>query len=219
MRSKRLFVCEIVLFGLCSLAGTGRVSGALVVDFESAPTAAGCYTHGSTLTTQGMTFTAVSAGSNGLISCDGTDVNIGSNGTSSLADNNSAPDIDMQTASGAPFDLLSLDVSELLVNAALGRNATQIGVGGFPAGGGGPLQALFNLDGTVDGPGGNADFQTFQLPTTFVNLTKAKITFTLGGLNGSEFLIDNINLQIVPEPSALVLTSIGLLGWGWWRRR
>jgi hypothetical protein len=181
---------------------------ALVVDFESAPTSASCFNHGTTLTTQGYTFTALGAGSNGLISCDGTAAGIGSSGSSALADNTVSPDIGFQESSGALFNLVSVDVGELTTITA--RNATQIGVAGFFPGGG-LVQALFNLDGIVDGPGGAADFQTFVLPATFTGLSSARISFVLGGSQGSEFAIDDLNVQIVPMPSAVWLFASGVL--------
>ncbi|MAE61742.1 MAG: hypothetical protein CMJ49_10355 [Planctomycetaceae bacterium] len=197
-------------------------TSAAVIDFESAPPGTpagnGCASHGLTMTTQGFVFTAVSPGSNGLLTCDGTDPNIGSNGTHTLLDNNSAPDFDFQATSGLAFDLISLDVGELLASIPA-RNATQIGVGGFPFGGGSPLVAVFNLDGIVDGPGGSADLQTFTLPTTFTNLAKAKVTFTLGGIQSAEFLVDNINVRTIPLPSGMMLGASALFGVGLMRRR
>lgn len=221
-RVRPALVGAAVLAASLSVGALSDPVAAQIIDFESipagTPAGSGCATHGTSLTTQGFTFSAVSFGSNGLVSCDGTDPGLGSNGTTTLLDNNAAPDIDFQTVSGAAFDLLSLDVSELLTNAALSRNATQIGVGGFPVAGG-SIVATFNLDGIVDGPGGSADFQTFTLPGTFTNLTKAKITFTQGGLAGSEFLVDNINVRVIPTPSSAALGLVTVMGLNVRRRR
>ncbi len=76
---------------------------------------------------------------------------------------------------------------------------------------GATTEASFDLDLINDGPGGSADFQTFLLPPTFANLTA--LTIAGGGNQGrNDFSIDNLRLTTVPEPSSLVLCSLGVFG-------
>jgi hypothetical protein len=81
--------------------------------------------------------------------------------------------------------------------------------------GGGSVSQVFALDGNT------ATLETFVLPGTFTNL--ASVTFEhLGGSQGSQN-IDNIvvNQQStpVPEPSALALCGLGVLGLAGYRLR
>ena len=61
-------------------------ASALTVDFESAPAGPGCSVqHGTTLATQGFVFSNA-VGSNRLLGCDGSDPQVGSNGSHALID-------------------------------------------------------------------------------------------------------------------------------------
>jgi hypothetical protein len=185
----------------------------LVVDFESAPSSGAGVPHGTSLTTQGFTFSQTQ-GSNRLFGLDGTNPQVHSNGTNTLYDDSTASgsDYTIVGSSGQLFDLISFDAAEAFADPTkFLENAQALGVAGFLSGGG-IVQAQFTLDNIVDGPGGQPDFQSFTLPSTFVNLTSARITWVSGPLPSTYdlFAIDNVSVRIVPEPATLLLVVIGV---------
>lgn len=178
-------------------------AAALTVDFESAPAGPGCSVqHGTTLTTQGYVFSNA-LGSNRLLGCDGTDPQVGSNGSHSLIDDSGLSDYVVVESGGARFELTQFDAAELFVNDP-SQNATQIAAAGFRNGSVVVQSPVYTLDGVVDGPGGNPDFETFLLPAGFSNLDQVQIGAVTGGVNGHLFLIDNL-----PEPGARWPLALG----------
>lgn len=178
----------------------------------------------TTLTTEGFTFTSRhfhTVDSPGITLFGGS----ADNGTIYIGEEAGGLGlpITMATEGGQPFSLTSFDGTELFVNAAAAA------VGGFPnAGyinvlgnlsGGGTVNAQFTLDGIIDGAGGAADFQTFVLPGTFVNL--ASVTFSGAQVTGAPgaIALDNINTGVIPAPGALLLGGIGAGLVTWFRRR
>lgn len=126
------------------------------------------------------------------------------------------------TATAAPFNLLSFDGAELFLSdaAALAGgfpNATVITVVGVRT----DLSivaASFTLDGSKDGAGGVADFQTFFLPSSFTSLMSATFLGTNASGTGG-FGIDNIGVTAVPEPSTVVLFLLGITSLMYFRKR
>lgn len=196
-----------LVVGLCAVQ-----AGALVVDFESIPASSAGTQLGTTVTTQGFTFTQFQ-GSNRIFSTDSTNPGLAANGTQYILDDTSpGSHFFITESSGAAFDLLSFDAAEAFAQP---QQQTQNAVGiGLQANqvGGNVLQAQFLLDGVIDGPGGVADFETFTLPATWVNLTSVHIAWaSLPNQNPiSVFAIDNFNV-IVPEPVTATLICAGVL--------
>lgn len=189
-----------------------------VIDFESISLSSDCDQFGSSVKTQGFQI-AQGQGSDGLFVCDGTNTGVGSNGTQSLLDNSTpggspGGHVVITETSGQAFDLISFDASEAFSQSSeLDRNAVDIGLHGNQVGGG-VVQTSFTFDGTIDGPGGSADFETFTLPNTWTNLTSVHIAW-LNSTSFNEqyaFIIDNIDVHVVPEPSRLAMLLSGLLG-------
>jgi len=131
--------------------------------------------------------------------------------------------ITMAAQSGQPFGLVSFDGAELWLDAAAAAsggypNAYYINVLGNLSGGG-TVNAQFTLDGIADGAGGAADFQTFALPGSFVNL--ASVVFSGAQVTGAPgaIALDNLNTGAIPAPGALLLGSIGAALVARFRRR
>lgn len=198
--------------GMASLAlliGAGQAD-AVVIDFESVPTG-DCLNIGTSLTTQGFTFTTPSSN---FFTCDGTRSSLASNGTTTLGSEAFPAQATMTQVGGGAFALLSLDLGELRTSTGPGNQVRIDGV----VFGGGSVSTLYSLDGINDGAGGLADFETFILQAGFGSLSE--VTFTglhPGGGAPARFLVDNI--VAVPEPSTMLLLGAGIVGLGVRRRR
>ena len=195
----------LVIGGLLSLVPAMAL--AFVVDFESAPASSGCLQHGFTLSTQGFTFSNA-GGSNRLFGCDGTHAQLGSNGSNALLDDSGLSDFVMIENAGDRITLHSFAAGEVFVGDPT-QNATSIAVAGFRDGSVVIQTGALPLDGIVDGPGGSADFQVFQLPSGFKNLEKVQIGAVTGGVNGHLFFIDDLSVTVVPEPGVGLPLALG----------
>jgi PEP-CTERM motif len=108
---------------------------------------------------------------------------------------------------GGAFALTSIDIAEWLAGDAYAR---QIQVTGNLFGGG-TVSALLTLDGIFDGIGPLADFQTFTFGAAWGNLSSV----VLKGIGSPSFFgqdyfaIDNIGVEVVPEPGTLSLVGLG----------
>lgn len=142
-----------------------------------------------------------------------------SNGTSSAG-------LDPTTMSitrldGAPFNLLGFDAAEgFLVNGAPVAFAQKLLIEGITMGGG-LVNHIVDFDGANDGAGPGVDYQSFSLPSTFVNLSSVTFrTLTSAEEPGTGvFSFDNIVTSVVPIPSAFWLFAPTCLTLIWAQRR
>ncbi len=118
-------------------------------------------------------------------------------------------DVVVTNAGGSAFSLFSFDYA--------GWSQPELNIvvtGTFQ--GGGTIATTFIPDGVNDGTGPLADFENFSLGTDWVNLQG--VTFE----DGDSFVLDNITVGTIPEPSTVVLlltAAIGFLGIVWRRRK
>jgi len=118
----------------------------------------------------------------------------------------------MQRINGGAFSASRFDAAEGWIHGGnLEYNATQLRVDGSVVGGG-VVTAIFDFDGINDGTGPLADFQTFALPSTFINLSSLNFqSLTAAGVLGNViFSVDNIAAAAVPEPTSLTLMLAGM---------
>jgi hypothetical protein len=81
---------------------------------------------------------------------------------------------------------------------------------------GGSISQTVTLDGIADGDGPLSDFETFTFDGRWNHLTMFSIISSHEYLNPG---LDNLVLRTVPEPSTLVLLSLGLAALAFARRR
>ncbi|MCC6355949.1 MAG: hypothetical protein IT577_18835 [Verrucomicrobiae bacterium] len=99
------------------------------------------------------------------------------------------------------FDAISVDLAEYSFVYPVPTTVQFIGF----LSAGGIVTTSFTTDGLLDGPGGQADFETFEFPSTFRSLSRIEVPSHL-------FAMDNLQLIPVPEPSvALLLIMSSLL--------
>lgn len=125
--------------------------------------------------------------------------------------------ITMTKAGGGSFSLTSLFGAEVFASVTPGfPNADILNVVGTKSGGG-TVSAFFTLDGVIDGPGGDDDFEGFTLPATFTDLVSVVFSGSLftgapGGISLDDIVVDgNGGGGRVPEPTTLALIAVGLL--------
>jgi hypothetical protein len=112
--------------------------------------------------------------------------------------------------SGAAFGLVSVDLAEFSTLYNYPKTVQFIGY--LPDGR--TVATEFTTDGTIDGAGPVADFETFQFDERFSNLVRVEVpTHT--------WSLDNMVFSIVPEPSvnALLLLGGSLLGYRLFKRK
>ncbi len=132
------------------------------------------------------------------------------------AGNSHAPDnsVTMYSADGSPFSLQSVDIGEYQVHIVPGYSNDILVTGYFEAGG--TITIHLIPDRISDSSGGADDFETIYIDEAWNGLDY--IVFdSISGFNGNYYegwAIDNIvvNEAAIPEPSTLILCTLGLIG-------
>jgi hypothetical protein len=107
----------------------------------------------------------------------------------------------LESASGAAFELMSMDLASLYSNT----DALSFVVLGTLAGGGNVF-----LAGTL------SNFATQAFDASWTNLASVTVWAADPSVSGA---VDNINVRLLPEPTSLALAGLALLGLGALRRR
>lgn len=197
---------KLAAFLIC--ASFGSVAQATVVDMESLPSGA-CHYIGSSVTTQGYSFSA----SQILFSCDGNVLS--QDPTRGIIDANGPSKITMTSESGVAFNLKSFDAGSRTLAYNVTRpndyqGSSTVTVTGNKVGGG-TVTNVFNFNGLA--------YQNFSV-VGFSNLSS--VIFSGSGYSmNPEFILDNVNVSAVPEPEsyAMLLAGLGLMGYMVRRRK
>lgn len=110
--------------------------------------------------------------------------------------------------SGSLFGVVSLDLAEY---STVVPDAAAVEFVGYKYDGS-IVRQTFMTDGTIDGTGALADFETFHFGPDFNDLIRVEIDPTWG------FSLDNLAI-VIPEPGTLTLAGLGVLAWAWRRQR
>jgi hypothetical protein len=214
---------KIALVLALTLASGAAAAGPVTLDFNGLQTdPSGGVSAGNSIVEDGYRVNSLSGNSllgfgDGWQSGRG-----GSNGTTVLGTFSTSPVqpralFSLQSSVAAqPFDLLSIDLGEIFrpSDPAFSSVSRQYQFVGTLAAGG-TVTATFVLDLVNDGPGGVADFQTFNFSSAWTGLSLVSMNGT--SLNGTSYgYIDNLVVQqttaAVPEPASLALAAVALLG-------
>jgi hypothetical protein len=141
----------------------------------------------------------------------GSRVTWGYNGTTILLPHGHAV---MTAAGGQLFSLRSVDLAGFPAN--LEDPVHVIGTYADDS----TVTHVLTLDGLVDGPGNEVDFESFVLPSSFTGLQR--VDFKLNGTGNGNFEalmgIDDLDATAVPEPTSIALLALGLMGGAGGRR-
>jgi len=107
-----------------------------------------------------------------------------------------------------PFRAQSIDLAEYSTFFNEPKSVTFEGV----LQGGGSVFTTFTTDGVIEGGFSSNDFQTFHFPAEFTNLVMLRSATPT-------YALDNVTLEIIPEPAPLALLGFSAIGWACLRRR
>lgn len=121
----------------------------------------------------------------------------------------------LDTVTGRPFSLLSIEVAELFNDGdfaeSLGAESLTV-IGSH--GGGGTIAMTFALDGLSDGVGGVDDFERIDFGTGWENLSSVAFTAVntdapVDSIHAVYLNFDNVVLDLAPVPAPLPLVLLG----------
>jgi hypothetical protein len=194
-----------IFFSLCFLAAFAASSlhGQTVITFEEFPFPSAFFP-GTRFSTLGFEIQNLGNSPAEITPCSPT---CADNGTQSLLTQVDGR-LRLTHSAGQAFSIQSFDAAESFAGLH-DFWARQIDLTGDVLGGG-TVQASFTLDLVNDGDGPRVDFQTFVVPPTFANLIGLTITGS-GNTGRNDFSLDNLQLAVVPEPSAAAIGMWGIL--------
>lgn len=215
MKRKLLAVTTALVLG-----ATSSLGHAAMVDFEDIGLAAGNTGFAGSFVSGGFDFTSPS---NHIHSNNQSASRFSDSGSANLmihdnGGNNANNALTMAQIGRGVFSINSVSLAEGFV----GFGAATVHVVGNLFGGGSVI-ADFTLDGVNDGgPGGVADFETFNFSAAWSNLLNVTFSGIGGTPNEHAFSVDNITVNQggnVPEPAALGLMGLALAGLAFSRRK
>lgn len=126
----------------------------------------------------------------------------------------------LTNADSSAFDLLSFDIAETFMGLESSHWADYVRVEATYADAS-TFSQDFALDGIQDGSGPANDFQTYLTGNEFTNLQSVHFMGIGDSTSFQGFTIDNIDIETtsVPEPTAIALLSLGLIGLGFSRKK
>ncbi|MCB1069679.1 MAG: hypothetical protein KDL31_04940 [Kiritimatiellae bacterium] len=197
VRQKRLF-----LLGICWLGWAGSVQAFLTIIW---PGPAGGQTGQSVWIEQAIRFSSPF----GLLHSDPS-ATLPDNGGSFLQTSFGQDPLTFQPTNGLLMTLLQVDLAEYSTTFPFPKEVVFTGY----LSGGGTVTNLFVTDGIIDGTGPETDFQTFTFSADFTGLTHVDVS-------SPAFSMDNLVLEVIPEPASgllLILGGLAACGSGPWNR-
>ncbi|WP_136810739.1 hypothetical protein [Desulfosediminicola flagellatus] len=217
---KKSLICTL-MFAVAPVMSIQHAQ-ALTIDFEDVGL---IWAHGVTsIASHGFSFTsAEDEGLGTMFDGNPCDPDCAANGTTTLivsgygagigSGGAGTQPVTLTSDLGLPFNLWSFDIGELTSTAQY--NADRIQVTGYVFGGGSIITTAY-LDGINDGPGGDDDYEKVVLGENWLNTPLSHVTFhdpDIGGYGADSdvgaFSLDNIQVNVVPEPISSVLFVTG----------
>ncbi len=200
----KAFVLVLTVLAIC----LSPLHAGVVIDFESLPGGDPGLAPGPPFlaSTQGFDFSSPASFG---ITDTASSVLITNNGGNVLLDiGGSADPVSMAHGGGLVFDLVSVSSAPGIGIPNDPANATTLNIVGTYFGGGAPTPVTFTLTDGI--------YSTFALPTGWTNLQSVSFFGTGGGANF--IAVDNISVNVVPEPSSIALLATTALGCMYWIR-
>jgi hypothetical protein len=198
MKFKVLWMAGLMLV---ATAGQAKASFITTAEFEGvAPVAGAIFNSGLPRQEAGMSFSLTNLASFYGFT-DSVNTSRNNNGTDGLVLGNGSTLTINPIAPGMTFDFISFGAVDLHPGSPFGPGFASHQVTGYLSGGG-TVVANFDLV--------NDQFQTFNLPGTFVSLESVQIR---GALN-LDSVLDTMVFQTaaVPEPASIAMWGIGAIG-------
>lgn len=193
----------VALFSAVIFLATAGAGHATVIDFEALASSGGNVNRGSSYTEDGFTLTT-----NALFEFESTgSASSVFTGSTALLNNFTNGQTVLTENGGNPFTLNSIDLAELKSNVV----PTVVFTGNLN--GGGTVTQSFTLDGIAFGA------ETFFFAPGFTNLLSVSWIQANPFHQFDNIVVNGTNSVSVPEPGALAIFGLGLLGLGAVRRR
>lgn len=197
-----LVAASLLLVSASDSPAAVSVTPAVTITFNNPPftQAQDAYGQGRTYTANGYTFSTTnsSAGSGSIIRFNPASTSFGPSNSSPYFGATLFSNPSFVATDGSPFALLDLRLGGYSTFFA----TSSVTLRGMFAGGG-MVTKTFNI---------GFQFSTYQLPPEWTNLVKVDFLST-------GFSWDDVKVRAVPEPAPAAFASLGLVLFGWLRRR